>query len=117
MLRKLKLISGCAVGGCSNSNSIIYWYHGPGERNCASESDKYHNNLYIYEDGTIECKDCWNKDNISNWKFKCRNHDFLYPTYQGILKFLSVLGHIEADENFIDNCMDAARLQRKKFKG
>ena len=30
---------------------------------------------------------------------------------------LSVLGHLTADEDFIDDCVEAGRKMRKQFKG
>ena len=114
MSRKIKFITGCPVQTCLNSNLPIYWNHGMGEMKYASKSDRYHNNLYIYEDGTIECQDCLNKDIIINWKFKCGAHDFLFPS-SSPKTMIEVLHSLEADLYFIDNCLEAFAKKRTEF--
>lgn len=44
-------------------------------------------------------------------------HDYQYASYQGFLNMIAVLGHLVADEDFVDNCLDAGRKQRKRFRG
>ena len=80
----------------------------------ASKSDRYHSNLYIYEDLTIECQDCLNRDSFFNWKFKCCAHDFLFPS-SSPKTMIEVLHSLEADLYFIDNCLEAFAKKRTEF--
>jgi hypothetical protein len=106
MPRKVRFYAGCPVQGCKNSNSSIYWYHAP-------DNGK----MYIYDDGFLECEDCETKGLIIDWLFDCGDHDYEYASYQGFLNMIAVLGHLEADEDFVDDCLEAGRKQRKRFKG
>jgi len=105
MPRKVRFCAGCPVQGCINSNTSINWAH-------ARDSGR----MYIYDDGCLECDDCGTKGLIIDWMFDCGAHDYQYASYQGYLNMIAVLGHLEADEDFVDNCLDAGRKQRKKFK-
>ena len=106
MSKKLRFYAGCPVQGCRNANTPIYWSHA-------------HDNgdMYIFDNGYLECDDCYTKGLIIDWKFDCGEHDYQYASYQGYLNMISVLGHMVADEDFIDDCLDAGRKQRKRFRG
>lgn len=106
MSRRVRFCAGCPVQGCKNSNNPINWAH-------AKDSGR----MYIHDDGYLECDDCGTRGLIIDWMFDCGAHDYQYASYQGFLNMLAVLGHLEADEDFVDNCLEAGRKQRKKFKG
>lgn len=106
MSQKVRFHAGCPVQGCKNANTPIFWIHAPDR-----------GRMYIFDDGHLECDDCFTNGLIIDWKFDCGDHDYEYASYQGFLNMLSVLGHLVADEDFVDNCLEAGRKQRKKFKG
>ena len=106
MPRRVRFCAGCPIQGCVNSNNSIYWVH-----------SKENGKMYIYDDGYLECDECGRKGLIIDWMFDCGAHDYQYASYQGFLNMISVLGHLVADEDFVDNCLDAGRKQRKRFRG
>ena len=101
--RKVRLYAGCPIKGCVNSNKAIYW-------KCPCDHE-----LFIHDNGFLSC--CYIEGSIINWKFKCGAHDYEYASFQGFLNMLSVLGHLTADEDFFDECLEAVRKMRKQFKG
>ena len=106
MPRKVRFYAGCPVLGCINANKSIYWYHAI----CNGK-------MFIYDDGFLECENCQTKGLIIDWKFDCGDHVYEYASYQGFLNMIAVLGHLVADEDFVDDCLEAGRKQRKRFKG
>jgi len=106
MSRKFRFSAGCPIQNCKNSNTTINWVH-------ATDNG----DMYIFDDGHLECEDCGTSGLIIDWLFDCSAHDYQYASYQGFLNMISVLGHLEADEDFVDDCLEAGRKQRKKFKG
>ena len=106
MPRKIRFIAGCPVQGCPNGSSSICWQH-----------SRDNGDMYIYDNGSLECDDCGTDGLIIDWKFDCGAHDYQYASYQGFLNMISVLGHLDADEDFVDDCLDAGRQQRKRFRG
>ena len=106
MPRKLRFCAGCPVQGCKNTYNSIWWMH-------AKDQGK----MYIYDDGFLECDLCGTKGLIIDWKFDCGDHFYQYASYQGYLNMIAVLGHLSADDDFVDNCLKAGKRQRQRFKG
>lgn len=106
MSKCVRFCAGCPIKGCKNSNNQINWAH-------ATDNGS----MYIYDDGYLECAHCGTRGLIIDWMFDCSAHDYQYASYQGFLNMIAVLGHLEADEDFVDNCLEAGRKQRKLFKG
>jgi hypothetical protein len=106
MSKKVRFIAGCPVKGCINGNIPIYW--------CHNQDDGA---MYIFDNGYLECDDCETNGLIIDWKFDCGEHDYEYASYQGYLNMIAVLGHLVADEDFIDDCIDAGKRQRRRFRG
>ena len=101
MSKKVRFIAGCPVKGCINGNIPIYW--------CHNQDDGA---MYIFDNGYLECDDCETNGLIIDWKFDCGEHDYEYASFQGYLNMIAVLGHLVADEDFIDDCIDAGKRQR-----
>jgi len=106
MSKKVRFIAGCPVKGCINGNIPIYW--------CHNQDDGA---MYIFYNGYLECDDCETNGLIIDWKFDCGEHDYEYASFQGYLNMIAVLGHLVADEDFIDDCIDAGKRQRRRFRG
>lgn len=106
MSKRIRFCAGCPVQGCSNAFSSIWWVH-------AKDKGK----MYIYDDGFLECDLCGTKGLIIDWKFDCGDHCYQYASYQGYLNMIAVLGHLSADDDFVDNCLSAGKRQRQLFKG
>jgi hypothetical protein len=106
MSKKVRFIAGCPVKGCINGNIPIYW--------CHNQDDGA---MYIFDNGYLECDDCETNGLIIDWKFDCGEHDYEYASFQGYLNMIAVLGHLVADEDFIDDCIDAGKRQRRRFRG
>ena len=106
MSKKVRFIAGCPVKGCINGNIPIYW--------CHNQDDGA---MYIFDNGYLECDDCETNGLIIDWKFDCGEHDYEYASFQGYLNMIAVLGHLVADEDFIDDCIDAGKRQSRRFRG
>ena len=104
MSRKEKLCSICPV--CP-SRKICYWHHGTGiyKNKFASSNETHNGNLYIYDDGTIECDACHQRDNIKNWKFNCGEHSYDEPSRMGLSDMLCSMSQFGADKKFIYNVL------------
>ena len=107
MSRKEILYSICPI--CL-SGKIFYWHHGTGiyENKFASSNETHNGNLYIYDDGTIECDACHQRDNIKNWKFNCGdcdNHYYYEPSKMRLARMLYSMSRFIIDENFIDDVL------------
>lgn len=64
MSKKVRFIAGCPVKGCTNGNRAIYW--------CHNQDD---GDMYIFDNGYLECDDCNTNGLIIDWKFDCGEHD------------------------------------------
>ena len=105
MPKKVRFSASCPIQNCKNANTPINWIHTPDS-----------GDMYIFDNGYLQCDDCGTKGLIIDWMFDCGAHDYQYASYQGFLNMIAVLGHLEADEDFIDNCLEAGRKQRKKYR-
>ena len=87
MPRRLRFVSGCPF---YNDSKICYWHHGTGkyENKFASAEETNNGDLYIYEDGTIECDICHQRDNIENWKFECDKFRYRYLSKKEIMRMI-----------------------------
>lgn len=104
--KKIRFHAGCPVSGCKNAFIPIYWQHSVDL-----------GRMFIYDNGYLECEKCETKGLIIDWKFDCGDHFYEYASYQGFLNMLAVLGHLDADEDFIDKCLTAGKRQKNNFKG
>ena len=87
MSKRLRFVSGGPFG---NDSKIHYWHHGNGlENKLASAKETNNGELYIYDDGTIECDICHLRDNIENWKFEC-DYGYKYLSKMEIMKMISI---------------------------
>lgn len=103
MSRKIIFCAGCPIEGCKNTNPNN-WIH-----------LKDRGNIYIYDDGYLECKDCGTKGLFMDWIFDCGIHALSATSGYDFYKYLlSLLGQLEVDEDFVDSCLEAIRKQRKR---
>ena len=90
MSKRLRFVSRCCP--ICNDPKTCYWHHGTGEykNKFASAEETNNGELYIYDDGTIECEICHQRDNIENWRFECGNHAYENPSKMEIMKMISI---------------------------
>ena len=108
MPRKCKF---CSICPFCNGTKTFHWHHGTGkyDHKFASASQTHNGNLYFYDDGTVECELCHQRDNIINWSFDCGEHQNLYygvssmEVYRMLYSMKNMGG---VDEDFIDNALD-----------
>ena len=107
MSKRLRFVSGGPIGYYSK---ICYWHHGTGkyENKFASAEETNNGELYIYDDGTIECDICHQRDNIENWRFECGNYGYKYLSKEEIIRMISIgsnLGNTEFWKNLLRNLL------------
>ena len=98
MSKRLRFVSRCCP--ICNDYKTCYWHHGTGkyENKFASAEETNNGELYIYDDGTIECDICHQRDNIENWRFECGNHAYENPSKMEIMKMISIAGSLGNEE-------------------
>ena len=105
MSRKYKFCSICPI--CSGTE-LFHWHHGTGDYNnkFASANQTHYGNLYIYDDGTIECEVCHLKDIIYNWRFDCGKLAYNEVSRIGLIRMISIMGQMgNVDNGFIQNVL------------
>lgn len=88
----------CPVEGCPNSNNIITW-----------KCDICGNYLLISDDGFLGCggwRNCF-YGRIDKCRFNCGEHDFRYPSYQGLYYMISYIGSSQGDKALLRNFFKA----------
>lgn len=98
MNSEIDFVFPCPVEGCKNNNRCYRWTH----HNCGGYEK-------ITNEGVIYCVKCGSTDGLlTDWKFNCGEHDFIYPSAQELMRALYVMAQLNTDNQLFIN-----KLMRK----